>query len=226
MQIVPTGEVGLGVTPAAGTKLDVGGAGRFQTANGNVNIGTPSGETGITFTNANRGDIRFDASGLKLLANAGTGIPPVANGLTVNNDGNVGIGTTTTQSKLHIEGNADGAVYANGNVRQSLSSNGVAKAMLYVNSDGTIARCYNGQTNTSVGNCGFTITRNVGSWWIDFGFQVDNRFWSGIPGVGVTNVGLQANPVGQNILAVKLFQTDVPNSTGETVFRHFMLVVY
>lgn len=239
MQIIQTGEVGFGVTPQAGWKLDVGGNGRFQTSNGNINFGSPNGETGLTFTNDNRADIRFDSNGLKLFAGTGAGIP--SNGILITTAGSVGIGTVSPTAKLHVEnfsplgGTAiravsnslfGSAIIANGNVRQNLGSGGLVKAMVYVNSDGSIARCYNGETNSSAGDCGFTITRNTGSWLIDFNFQIDNRFWSGTPGIGVSNVGLQANSVAADTIAVKLFQTDVPNSTGENVFRHFMLIVY
>ncbi len=164
------------------------------------------------------------------------GLPQV----TLLQSGNVGIGTTSPSAKLQVESNALGGtglrvtastlggtgIFSNANVRQSLPSGGLVKAMIYVNSDGSIARCYNGELNSSAGNCGFSLTRNIGSWWIDLGFAVDGRFWTVTPGIGSTNIGVQANTVGANILAVKLFQTDVPSSTGENLFRNFMVVIY
>ena len=45
--LMPSGEFGIGVTPDSGIKLDVGGNGRFRTANGNINLGSPNGETGL-----------------------------------------------------------------------------------------------------------------------------------------------------------------------------------
>ncbi len=66
-----------------------------------------------------------------------------------------------------------------GNVTQSRDKGGMVKAMVYMNGDGTLIRCYNGVTGSSSGNCGFTASR-VGSlsglYQIDFGFQVTDRF--------------------------------------------------
>lgn len=73
------------------------------------------------------------------------------------------------------------AIFAEGNVAQDLSSYGVVKAMLFVGLTGTIIRCYNGITNSSTGDCGFTITQpfgNTGVVRIDLGFPVSNRFVS------------------------------------------------
>lgn len=102
-----SGDVGLGGLPQAGIRLDVNGNSRIQTANGNINLGTPSGEVGVTFTNSNRADIRYnDAQGkLRLLAGIGTGIPESTRGITVNSVGDVGIGTDNPTAKLHISGN-------------------------------------------------------------------------------------------------------------------------
>ncbi len=196
--------------------------------NGTVTVGTfvDNGFGGSLGTQSNHP--------LNFFTNNGT--PQV----TLTQPGNVGIGTTSPSARLHVQntglagvairavgGNLGGsAMIAMGNMRQNLAGNGLVKAMVYVNSDGSIARCYNGETNVSDGNCGFSITRNIGSWWIDLGFRVDDRFWTVTPGIGVTNIGVQANTVGANILAVKLFQTDVPGSTGENIFRNFMLVIY
>ena len=43
---------------------------------GEVQFGTPSGETGMSLIGANRADIRFDGSTLKLLAGFGPGAMP------------------------------------------------------------------------------------------------------------------------------------------------------
>lgn len=69
------------------------------------------------------------------------------------------------------------AFYAEGNAAQSLASSGLVKAMIFVNQNGTINHCYNSITNSSVGNCGFTIsTPQPGYYDINFGFQIDNRY--------------------------------------------------
>lgn len=69
------------------------------------------------------------------------------------------------------------AFYAEGNVAQALSDNGLVKAMIYVNPNGSINRCYNGLTNSTAGGCGFVVTRNSnGNYTVNFNFQIDNRF--------------------------------------------------
>jgi hypothetical protein len=108
--ISDAGGVGLGVPPLAGLKLDVLGNGRFQTANGNINLGTPNGETGMTITGTNRADFRFDGTTLKLLAGTGTGVPPNTSGITIHTNTNVGIGTTSPGFKLQVESGGYSAI--------------------------------------------------------------------------------------------------------------------
>ena len=235
-----SGEVGIGGMPQAGLKLDVGGVSRFRTPSGNINVGTPNGEAGVSITNKNRADLRFNDATLKLAVGTGTGIPPSTNGIVITPGGRVGVGTESPTAKLHLEFGGLGAtglriidnsaggraIDVSGNVRQEPKFSGIVKAMVYVNSDGTIARCYSAEASVLTSNCGITIRRNIGSWWIDLGFQVNNRFWSVTPGNGVTNIATTASSTTSTTIAVKLFRTHIPNRSGEDVFRDFMLVVY
>ena len=54
-----------------------------------------------------------------------------------------------------------GNTVSGGNVSQNRDKGGLVKAMVYVNADGTILRCYNGITGASTGNCGFSISNTV-----------------------------------------------------------------
>lgn len=77
------------------------------------------------------------------------------------------------------------AFSATGNAQQDRSSGGWAKALVFVSAHASpyhIARCYN---STLVGKaattppCGFTLTEvTYAEYTIDFGFEVDDRFWS------------------------------------------------
>jgi hypothetical protein len=343
---IVSGNLGVGVlNPQA--KLDVSGDTLIRStgSGGNLQLGTPNGETGITMLNTNRADIRFDNSTLRLLVGSGTTPALNTNGITINTLGNVGIGFTNPTSRLYVlspvagtsavygesstgrglwgksvssrgvfgesstlegvfgvstsgtgvsgnstsgigvygetnaaslttagvygkgtgsgsigvigEANVNNAVgvfgvstsptgfgiyarnnsggraiFAEGNVAQNLNSNGLVKAMLAVNADGTIARCYNGVTNSSSGNCGFTISTSSlipGRYNIAFGFQVDNRFVSvtaeqtTLNGGGV-NIGTGYNSSGQNII-VRTFITDIDFDSSQTN-NPFMIIVY
>ncbi len=74
-------------------------------APGDVIIGTPNGETGLSIRRGgNRADVRFNASSLKMVAGPGTGPPGSLNGIAVTTAGNVGIGTDAPQARLDVRG--------------------------------------------------------------------------------------------------------------------------
>jgi hypothetical protein len=79
---------------------------------------------------------------------------------------------------------ASGDLVIDGNARQPVASNGFVKAMVEVVSS-TVIRCYNGTTNSSSGNCGFTVTQplgiGIGVYRIDFGFAIADRFFAVTP---------------------------------------------
>ena len=103
------------------------------------------------------------------------------------------VGTSTTSQGVHgeSEGSSGFGVYAKnlngialgveGHATQNRDRGGLVKAMIFVGADGTIVRCFNsflfGSAATS-GGCGFSIyhAAGAGSYAINFGFQVDDRF--------------------------------------------------
>jgi hypothetical protein len=101
------GNIGIGVSPRAGIKLEVNGA-AIVTPGGNgglIQFGTPNFETGMTIAGSSRADVRFDGSTLKLVAGPAGGPPGSANGIAINTAGKVGIGTTSfLSSRMTIEG--------------------------------------------------------------------------------------------------------------------------
>lgn len=155
--------------------------------------------------------------------------------VTIDNDGNVGIGTTTPSSKLTIGTiAADGySLKTFGNVRfgghavQTRDQSGLAKAMVYVLSDGTILRCYNGINISTAGNCGFTVTHfAVGGYGVNFGFPVSDRFVS----VSVArqpldvNYGIEFDLTGTvNNVNVRTYRSGQTSTTEDATF---MVIVY
>jgi hypothetical protein len=102
------GNVGIGTTtPSSKLVVETGGSG------GVVHLGTPNGETGMGIIGANRADIRFDGSQLKLVAGLGPGPPPSTNGITVKTSGDVTIGgPQLASSRLHVNGGNGTGVFA------------------------------------------------------------------------------------------------------------------
>jgi hypothetical protein len=125
-----------------------------------------------------------------------------------------------------------GNLSIDGNATQARGSGGWAKAMVYVNGDGTILRCYNGQTGSSSGNCGFSVviggSQFPGFYKIDFNFRVDDRFLA----VTVQNQNVVGNFDGASVS----FAHDSENNEGIYVStyqleagpsdRPFMIIVY
>lgn len=75
-----------------------------------------------TIFNGGRADLRFDGATVKLVAGLVGGPPSATNGIIINTDGNVGIGTTNlTEARLQVNGFAA----EEGIVGTSLFGNGV-----------------------------------------------------------------------------------------------------
>ncbi len=220
------GNVGIGIAPAAGIKLDVNGATLVRTTGtgGNIQFGNPNGETGMSIVNTNRADIKFDNSSLRLVVGSGTTPPLNSNGLSISTSGDVGIGTTIPQAKLSVAGNA----------AQSRDKGGLVKAMLAVNAAGQIDRCYNGITGSDTGDCGFSVAHSLGGIYsINFNFQVNDRFVSVTPQFNSIVFASHASLVftGTNIIEVNISLSGFQTSGGlvQASFlssQPFMIIVY
>ena len=86
------------------------------------------------------------------------------------------------------------AIVAEGDVVQSINSNGLVKAMLLVNADATINLCYNSQLSGSAATtlpCGFSVSKSgTGGYIITFPFQVNGRFFSATAGSYSNGLGI------------------------------------
>jgi hypothetical protein len=146
------GNLGIGITPVAGIKLDVSGAALFRTggSGGNMQFGNPNGETGISIVNTNRADIKFDNSTLRLVVGSGTTPPLNTNGISISNVGNVGINTTPDVNyKLFIDAGNKNAVFATSTttsaiIGQSLATPGNGAGIVGFNFNGGDAGVFSG----------------------------------------------------------------------------------
>jgi hypothetical protein len=201
LTLTTTGNVGIGITnptsklyvlnSAAGTSAIYAesGSGRGvwgkSTSSRGV-VGESSSAEGVLGTSTSSSGVYGESPVSSLTAagvygkGTGSGSIGVIGEANVNNaTGVFGVSTSPTGFGMYARNNSGGrAIYAEGNAGQNLNSNGFVKAMVYVNADGTIARCYNGITNVSTGNCGFIVVRsNSSRFTVDFGFQVTDRFF-------------------------------------------------
>lgn len=131
MVITEDGNVGIGTTtPAVGVRLDISGTVRVTPggSGGFLSFAAPNGETGLGAIGANRFDLRFDGDTLKLAAGPGTGPPPAQFGITLNTNGNVGIGMANplvaSQWKLDVSGPMRVSSGGSGGVVQVSAPNG------------------------------------------------------------------------------------------------------
>ena len=193
----------------------------------------------MSIVNANRADLRFNGSSVKLVAGPGAGPPGAASGITVTTSGNVGIGTDAPGDKLHVAGGASVAGTASidenvivgdalisarivtGNAMQNVGDGGFVKAMVYVAGNGAIVRSYNPYASTTVQHSGDIF--GIGLYRINFGFKVDHRFYS------LTAQHQNAFRAGVNFQIVSATEVDVmvfePESGG-AINSGFMMLVY
>jgi hypothetical protein len=129
---------------------------------------------------------------------------------------------------VYGKGTTGYAMYAEGNAGQSRDKGGFVKAMIVVNADGTIRRCYNGQTGSSIVPCGFTARLFAEAYDVDFGFRVNDRFWSltsvvTLPAVEENISGRVTVDSEPNLLHVRCFRT---SDDLISVVSDFCLIIY
>lgn len=185
-----SGSVGIGTdAPAAGLRLEVDGVTRLAPggSGGYVQFGTPNGETGLGIIGANRADIRFDGSTLKLLAGPGTTSP--GNGLFIDTLGHVSVSRnllfgSQPRQMLNLFGTGFGV--------------GVQTADLYLRSGAGFAWHVGGTHNDATYNSGggttvATLDLTTG---LDFGSRLGQHLslWGGT-GARRFAIGIQAGTI-------------------------------
>jgi hypothetical protein len=213
MTLATNGHFGIGtITPTA--KLTVSGSGVFNSST------------------AARFDLFNTVSGNGFLQNVTDGglfqIATTAGStrMVIDPNGNVGVGTAAPQAKLQIAGTGTNGftLGVEGNVTQNREKGGFAKAMVYVNGDGTILRCYNGLTGASTGNCGFAVTHlGIGNHDITTPFQINDRFYSVSVNSGFPYASVSFQVLHSALLRVSTFTVGEPAEGSD---RPFMLIVY
>jgi len=218
MAIATNGNVGFGTT-APNTRLTLNGGvswtGAAWTASMNMQnlsaLGWEANASGQRFgIGQTNGGLYF----FRTNSAFGNVASPATYDMVISDAGNVGIGTPTPVAKLSLAGNAI----------QNRDSGGFAKAMIYIDANGTIIRCYNGVTGSSSGNCGFSVNNSqFGVYFIDFGFQVSDRFFyltGGAPDrVAIWNSNCQGCNANQLLVYVV-------NTAGVDVNGRFMAIVF
>ena len=167
-----------------------------------------------------------DSLGVTGESNLGT-VPVGVYGITSNSTG-FGVFARTTA----VGGRA---LYVDGNAAQGVTNNGLVKAMITVKGNvignPIIIKCYNGVSNSSTGNCGFTVTRPLeGIYRIEFGFSVSSRFFSITPEydsfgsfVGEHNVGSNYRLFNSTNMEVFTFKA---GNSQDTIDASFTLIMF
>ncbi|MEO6724352.1 MAG: hypothetical protein ABIU20_09965 [Blastocatellia bacterium] len=163
-----TGNVGIG-TNTPESKLDVVGTTLLRPGGtgGVIQFGNPNGETGMSIVGARRADVRFDGSSLKLAVGPVGNPPDPRNGVVINASGNVGIGTLTPATKLHVESSGSTEMTIKSTDERAILAldNGLSHPIRYVwtlesGVGGTYTSLF-GIYNRNVGKPGLTIDGNL-----------------------------------------------------------------
>jgi hypothetical protein len=103
-----TGTIGIGAAvPNSDMRMHVKGSGQFESSAGNLFLTTPGGYPGLVAKNLpgdKRADLAFRSGAISLATSATGGVPDLTNGLLIDSDGRVGIGTATPAARLEVRG--------------------------------------------------------------------------------------------------------------------------
>lgn len=229
-----------GTSGGTGVRGDsTGGAGVYgQTAAGNTTVAGVQGRSTAGGGVGVKGEATTGVYGLSLV-NDGAGVAGEANSGKAK--GVYGTSTSALGVGVYAANPTGMALNVVGNATQSRDKGGLVKAMLLVNQDGTINRCFNSQRPDGGANspptvntgCGISVNRIASGYYeITFtNFTVSDRFYSVTPkagfspAVGSVNVGANwSHSSYSNRIKVNTFLADTDGSDSADVT--FMLIVY
>ena len=222
------------ITTSALNGVSKGGTGVLGTSTtGKGVVGSSTSNTGVEGqTSLAQGTA---VAGVNTNANGGTGVSGTTNGTygfgVRGEHKGLGYGVYGTAPQvavggesatgIGVKGIAPIAMYAQGNTVQPAGFNGWAKAMLVLDSNGTIARCYNGTTGSSSNGCGFSAVGSNGLYVVTLGFSQDNRFHSATSVDTTNECNVTVKPAG-NQLEIHTFNVQ----TGLFVSCPVSLIVF
>jgi hypothetical protein len=212
-----TGSFSAGaITASLGVSGSSSAVGVYGQSNGTVS--GDNGVEGVTFAGPGSGVAGFNDSG-----------QPGSIG--VYGQGDTGVYSFGSTTGVYGHGNSWGFT-TDGNVQQARAAGGWVKAMVQVGEANTVNRCFNSTLQGAAATtppCGFTISySNVTGATLDFGFEVDDRFYSAtlarcLCGTNLIPV-LLATPSGTNPnqLTVGVYVT----GTSTQIESDWYLIVY
>jgi hypothetical protein len=170
----------------AGTGASAPCCGMFINTAGNVGIGTTSPLTRLALSGGPQWTSDLWNGSLSLPLSSAIGFDANASGQRFGMGNNPGglifFRTTSPFGNTGSPANYDLELTNTGNLIQTVTNNGLVKAMIHVNADATIDRCYNGTTGATTGNCGFNVTLSIAERYVcRFGFPIAGRFASVTP---------------------------------------------
>ncbi len=111
LRIGTGGNVGIGTTSPQ-VALDVVGQASFDLGTGSINVSTPGGWPGVIAysNNGHRRDVIVDDIGFRILTGTSAAAPGAENGITIDEDGYVGVNTGYPDARLDVDLGASGSV--------------------------------------------------------------------------------------------------------------------
>jgi hypothetical protein len=165
------------------------------------------------------------AGGTGVTGEAGAGGGTGVYGSSPTGPGVWGITGSPTGTAILASNTSGGTAFAaDGHAKQTLAHGGWVKAMLYVEANGTISRCYNSQTSGSAVStppCGFIID-HPGVYFITPPFDIHQRF------ISVTSSPSGTAQTIANVLVTnpRLFDVSLQTIDGDYVPAGFAVFIY